>query len=229
MFDSKEYKKQHYIDNIEKYKKRNKEWNKKNPKYAKEYHKNNREKRLKQMESWREDNHKHIKAYSKEYRGNNILKIEKAQRNWLKNNPIYWKQYLKDNRKKINEYENGYKKNKRRIDPRFRLDCNMAYMVWKGLKGNKAGRKWLKFVDYSIDKLMKHLEKQFTPEMDWNNYGIYWVVDHIIPRSKFNYIEPEHFDFKKCWSLKNLRPLEIRENLIKSNKLTKPFQPALQI
>ena len=41
--------------------------------------------------------------------------------------------------------------------------------------------------------------------------------------------KPEHTDFKKCWSLKNLRPLWSLENMSKNDKLYKPFQPSLQI
>ena len=45
--------------------------------------------------------------------------------------------------------------------------------------------------------------------MNWDNYGTYWEIDHIIPRNLFNNI----FDYKSknfqiCWSLMNLRPLE---------------------
>ncbi|GAI73524.1 unnamed protein product, partial [marine sediment metagenome] len=40
-------------------------------------------------------------------------------------------------------------------------------------------------------------------------------IDHIIPKSAFNFTKPEHTDFKRCWALDNLRLL--------------PVQPALSI
>jgi len=54
-------------------------------------------------------------------------------------------------------------------------------------------------------------------------------IDHIIPKSVFNFSDPKHADFKKCWSLKNLRPMWAVENLKKHNKLEKHFQPSLAI
>ena len=48
-------------------------------------------------------------------------------------------------------------------------------------------------------------------------------------RSAFNFSKPEHIDFKRCWSLENLRLLPAMENIKKHNKLFKPFQPALKI
>lgn len=44
--------------------------------------------------------------------------------------------------------------------------------------------------------------------MNWNNYGIYWEIDHIIPKSLFNFSCTEDKEFQVCWSLLNLRPLE---------------------
>lgn len=44
--------------------------------------------------------------------------------------------------------------------------------------------------------------------MNWDNYGSYWEIDHIIPVNTFDFIKHTDSDFKICWSLANLRPLE---------------------
>jgi hypothetical protein len=64
--------------------------------------------------------------------------------------------------------------------------------------------------------------------MTWGNYG-QWHVDHKIPISAFNYETPDDIDFKRCWALKNLRPMWAKENISKGAKLDKPFQPALAL
>lgn len=46
-----------------------------------------------------------------------------------------------------------------------------------------------------------------------------WQIDHIIPQSKLPYFTLEDENFKKCWALENLRPLESFENLRKSNNV----------
>jgi len=95
--------------------------------------------------------------------------------------------------------------------------------------GAKAGRRWESLVGYTVDQLRVHLEKKFAPDMTWDNHGTHWHIDHKIPIAAFNFKTPDDIDFKKCWSLKNLQPLESKANLIKGPRLDKPFQPSLII
>lgn len=103
------------------------------------------------------------------------------------------------------------------------LDNRMRTAIYLALKGNKAGRSWESLVGYTIDDLKIHLEKQFDKNMSWDNCGKYeegkfrWHIDHIKPKSLFKYKNPEDKEFKECWVLKNLRPLEAVENMRKSN------------
>ena len=96
-------------------------------------------------------------------------------------------------------------------------------------KGTKGNRHWELLVSYTIDQLKQHLEKQFTEGMTWENYGRVWHIDHKIPIAVFNYEKPEDIDFRLCWSLKNLQPLSMLENIKKGARIEKPFQPSLQI
>jgi len=110
----------------------------------------------------------------------------------------------------------------------FFLFCSaIALIIWS-LKGNKKRLQWSIMVGYNKEELKKHLEKQFTDGMNWQSFLKGEIhIDHIVPISAFNFTKPEHTDFKKCWALKNLQPMWARENIIKSNKLTKHFQPSL--
>lgn len=121
------------------------------------------------------------------------------------------------------ELERGYRK-----DPKFRLNTNMRQSIHNSIRRNsKNGRSWKRLVDYSIDDLMKHLERKFDKNMSWDNWGEYWHIDHILPISKFNFEKPEDDDFKRCWALNNLQPLEATKNIRKQNKLKRPMQPRL--
>jgi len=62
------------------------------------------------------------------------------------------------------------------------------------------------------------LQNQFTKEMNWDNYGIYWNIDHRIPTSWFHFNEMDSEGFRKCWALENLQPLLEEENRAKFNK-----------
>lgn len=148
---------------------------------------------------------------------------------------VYWRV---NNKEKINKYreenlekylEGKRQKEKRRCNtPKGRLNMRMGRSIRHSLGANKKGYHWESLVGYTVEQLKRHFEKQFLPGMTWNNYGL-WHIDHKIPISAFNFEKSEDIDFKKCWSLKNLRPLWAKDNISKSNKLNKPFQPSLKL
>jgi 5-methylcytosine-specific restriction endonuclease McrA len=127
-------------------------------------------------------------------------------------------------RKKRREYA----AKRRETDPIFRLNEVVSRAVRRGLKHGKDGKSWRRLVDFSLDELMAHLERQFLPGMAWDNYGE-WHVDHIVPLAAHNYETPDDIDFKRAWSLENLQPLWARDNLSKGARLDIPFQPSLAL
>lgn len=122
-----------------------------------------------------------------------------------------------------------YDKVGRKPKAQIKIDNSIAKMMRMAIKEKKNGRHWEEFVDYTRLELMTHLERRFKPNMSWDNYGKGWHIDHIIPRSAFNYTDPSHIDFKRCWALDNLQPLWAKDNLSKKDKLTEPFQPSLAL
>jgi len=116
---------------------------------------------------------------------------------------------------------------KRAQNPQNRLDASIRSGIVQCIKkGGKNGRKSLDYLGYSREQLVKHLEKQFTDGMSWENYG-QWHVDHIIPLKAFNFQTVDDVDFKRAWALSNLQPMWGRENQSKGAKLFAPFQPSL--
>lgn len=108
--------------------------------------------------------------------------------------------------------------------PIYKLNKNISSGIYKTLKytkRKKGNRRWEALVGYTVYELVNHLKSKFDKYMDWDNYGSYWVVDHIIPLNYFKdkYQSPNDIAFKIAWSLRNLRPLEKTENLKKNAKL----------
>jgi hypothetical protein len=68
------------------------------------------------------------------------------------------------------------------------------------------------------------LESKFTKKMKWQNYGSYWHVDHIEPLASFDHSDDEHI--RKAWHYTNLRPLEAKANMRKSDNII-THQPEL--
>ncbi len=132
-----------------------------------------------------------------------------------------------EEKERRNRYERERSK-RRMADPKFRLNGRMRNAIKKAIKEHKAGRRWEDLVGYTLQELVKHLERKFKPGMSWENFG-QWHIDHIIPKSLFNYKTPEDFDFKRCWALSNLQPLWEKDNIIKNDNYDKPFQPSIAI
>ena len=157
----------------------------------------------------------------------NKERYNQMSREWRKKHPGYNKEYNK-------EYQREYrKKNGRRPEnpetkrkrmrrllqnPEFRLKQNMGTLMYFSLKGNKNYHKWENLTGYTSNDLKNRLERQFTPNMNWDNYGSYWEVDHIVPTSWWNFLSFNVPDFKFCWALDNLRPLEKSLNRKKQSR-----------
>lgn len=120
---------------------------------------------------------------------------------------------------------------KRRKNIKYRISGSVSRGIRTSLfdNGSKENQHWETLVDFTVDQLKGHLEKLFKPGMTWENYGTYWHIDHKTPIAVFNFEKPEDIDFKICWSLKNLQPLEASINMSKGAKIDKPFQPSLAI
>ena len=166
----------------------------------------------------RKENPEYYNKISKRYRDRNPEKRYNACTKWRKENP---------------EKANAIQKRsytKRRSTPSGSINHRVGVAMQISLRGNKNGRSWESLVGYSCADLKKHMEKQFVDGMTWKSFLNGEIhIDHIIPISAFNFTDPSHTDFKRCWELKNLQPLWAFDNISKNDKLEKPFQPSLPI
>ena len=167
---------------------------------------------------WRSRNRAKIRKYSEKSREKHKEKIWKYQntKQYRERHRQYMKEYNKTERWK--KYRRKWENSNRRENPKCRIDDSMSKSIREALKGEKAGLKWEKLVSYSLEDLIKHLEVQFDDKMCWENYGSYWEIDHIIPKSWYIYTKPEDIGFKMCWALENLQPLEKIANKKKGNR-----------
>ena len=115
--------------------------------------------------------------------------------------------------------KNKKEKEKRNNNSTYKLRTNISRAIRKMLKGNQKSSSCMSHLPFTLSQLKQHLEYHFDENMNWQNYGSYWHVDHIYPHSLLQYDSMEHENFAKAWDLKNLRPLEKMENIKKSNKI----------
>lgn len=164
------------------------------------------------------------KIADKKWRDANKEYTSQKHRKWRINNIEYRKQYIKEwrenNKDKIKETKRIYEKTRKAKDPKYKLIANFRTAIYTVLKENNL-TKYSSYFDtlgYKPEDLIEHLEKQFEGDMSWDNYGK-WHVDHILPITSFEFETVDDTEFKKCWSLENLRPLWGIENISKSNKI----------
>jgi len=119
----------------------------------------------------------------------------------------------------VKERLKEYWKEKYKNIPEYRLSSCVRSSLSKSLKKFKLKKenKTFEILDFTLLDLMSHLESQFGERMNWGNYGSYWHLDHIRPVSSFSFKSTDCPEFKECWSLSNLQPLEASENISKSS------------
>ena len=116
-------------------------------------------------------------------------------------------------RSQCHDCESEHRKYQRKNNVSIRINGNISKMINISLQGYKKRKHWEDLVGYTFENLKQWLQCQFTDGMSMENYGDYsgrhtgWQIDHIRPISSFNITSYDCDDFKKCWSLVNLRPL----------------------
>ena len=77
-----------------------------------------------------------------------------------------------------------------------------------------------RYLDFSFNELITHLENNFSEGMNWDNYGGIdgWEIDHSKPDSWFCYESVNDQGFKDSWSLGNLKPMWAKENRSKGSR-----------
>jgi len=146
-----------------------------------------------------------INKYAQEYRNNNR---DLVRRRWVENRKLKYDKYILRERKKA---YNLYHKN-----INFKIAHNLRARLRIVLKRSSIPKTQtvMDLVGCSIQELKKHLELQFKPGMNWDNYNHKtWHIDHMIPCVAFNLADIT--EQKKCFHYTNLQPLWAKENLVK--------------
>jgi hypothetical protein len=131
---------------------------------------------------------------------------------WLENDvrKEYMKEYMKINRGKLNKYLNERYKN----NIQFKLGMILRQRFKSAIKGYKI-HQIEDLISCPIEECKKHIEKQFHPEMTWENHGEIWEIDHIKPCASFDLTDIEQQ--KQCFHYMNYQPL------FKTTKIAESF------
>jgi hypothetical protein len=150
-----------------------------------------------------------ISIYSKKYGIKNKDKISQYNKIYRKNNKETIdkkiQMYQINNKEKLYSRNTKYHFEKYNNDPLFKLKRLLRDRIYKTLVNKNVTSKTLKLLGCSVKEFKLYLEKQFLPEMNWENHGEIWELDHIKPCASFNLINEE--EQEQCFYFFNYQPL----------------------
>jgi hypothetical protein len=85
-------------------------------------------------------------------------------------------------------------------DPQYVINCRMRVSIRKAMKGRKAGRRWELLVGYTVDDLIKHLERQLPKGRSMQDLLAGRLhIDHIVPKSLFDVTKED--ELRVAWRI----------------------------
>jgi hypothetical protein len=95
-------------------------------------------------------------------------------------------------------------------------------------RGARKQKRLKSILGYGVGQLYASLRETLPAGFSWDDYLSGALhIDHKIPLAAFNFKSEDDHDFKRAWSLSNLRLLPAMENLQKKDSLKAAFQPCL--
>lgn len=132
----------------------------------------------------------------------------KALKNFAKLKKFYKKKIcLTCYPKFLTQQKTEWCRNESKSNINYRLKKSLAARLRTVLVKNNST---MNYIGCNIQYLREWFEYNFEQKMNWDNYGSYWSIDHIIPVCKFNLtIEDEKL---KCWNWSNMTPVTVKYN-----------------
>lgn len=134
----------------------------------------------------------------------------------------YW---VETNGERMKELQsNWYKANKDKINTKFKERYHDTSTDFKKIKNYRTAinhmlggtQKSNQYIGCKRDHLVKWCESAFEEGMTMENYGAYWVVDHVVPLDTLKE-SPELFKLVTRWY--NVLPVSINFNLRKNKRI----------
>ena len=112
----------------------------------------------------------------------------------------------------LTEQKTEWCKNEHNTNINYRIKKSLAARLRAVIVKNDST---MNYIGCNIQYLREWFEYNFTSEMNWDNYGSYWSIDHIIPVCKFELtVEDEKL---KCCNWTNLMPVTVKYNSSKKS------------
>jgi hypothetical protein len=171
-------------------------------KNKKEHYLKNKDEYKKRNKKYKEEHRQEILSYFKERNVRDSKKLKK-----------YKKEYYQRNKASINKKRKEYIKKNINAKIAHSLRNRLLKTIKRGRKNNST----ISLLGCKIDEFRSYLESKFSESMNWENYGTYWHIDHILPCASFDLSDERQQ--KICFHYTNLQPLTAKDNLSKGKKI----------
>ncbi|MGH7974985.1 MAG: hypothetical protein ACREBR_05640 [bacterium] len=125
------------------------------------------------------------------------------------------KMYRSKNKIKMQGYFRSYCKDREQLDINFRLANRLRHRLYNAIRRSQKKGSAVRDLGCSIKFFKSYLESKFLPEMTWNNYGLHWEIDHVIPLKDFDLTKRKQL--LKAVYYMNLQPLLIKDHREKTS------------
>jgi len=180
---------------------------------------------------YREENKEYFQDYNKKYHlknSDNLLEKkkeyyrenrEKILKNYHINKEIHAisnKKWRDNNKEEINKYKREYESRRKSEDKLYKLSGSIRSLISTSFRKKYTikSKKTIEILGCSFEEFKLHIEGKFDINMNWENYGTYWHLDHMIPiswsKNEEELIKLNHYS--------NYQPLYWKENLKKGNR-----------
>ncbi len=185
-----------------------------------QYIQNNKEKHKNLMDNWYENNKEKLKPIYKQYYLDNKDTIIEKSKIWQSNNKEQYQEYQKEwrlnNKEKLKFQINKWIKNERINNPLFKLKHSLRSRISDIIKNDRSKSKLIiELLGCSLKDYKQYIEQQFKTEMNWNNHGDVWEIDHKKSISFFDLNDPKQLN--ECFHYTNTQPL------FKTTKIAESF------
>jgi hypothetical protein len=117
--------------------------------------------------------------------------------------------------------------NRRVNNPNARIRHNLRVKINHILSKNARSNATAEMLGIDHETFIEWIYYQFTPEMDFGNYGTIWNFDHVTPLSKFNLLDEA--ELKKAMNWRNIQPIIAVKNNEKYNHIDLDLSIAQEI
>jgi hypothetical protein len=120
-----------------------------------------------------------------------------------------------DTRKRIIKGRYISKVKRLKTNPVFKFICNQRSRIYNALRNKQ--KTTIEYLGCNSTEFFNWLSYNFDENINFENYGSYWHIDHVIPISNFNLENVAEQTI--CFNWRNTCPLSVKENLTKNNSL----------